>query len=508
MKEKASDRVIRWLDGFLRHAGPGTRLPSDRELSERHRLSARTVRTVLKDFERRGLVRRLQGSGTFVPGEPASVEPLPAAGSPRQEVVAWVKRAIASGELQPGEALPPIKYLAPRFRIGKRTVIGAYRQLMAEGFVEKIGRLFWIGDFKSLLTPTGDRVVHVLNYAPDDFRALFGHALLGRAYDRMMDELYRYGFRVAYEPGSAFTPLADGWLRRKRIPSACVLHGVPRKRIAEVVGLARRLRAASAGRHLRVLLTVLEANPSPAKAPPDVFMVSWANVMTQLARQVARYCAGAGFRQANVYLEAKGPSEPDDFTAMKIWAELRHAAPALKAFVVVKPRRRGESRVSYLRQATALFDYAASYAEKHGRRPSRSEVEAAVVVTERFASVLEETRERPSVHIFAHDRAALRALAWARKRRLAVPADVSVVTLEDNPAFLTEGLAACCMDWNTTGYLMAHALIGDIPVNRTRKGFLRVRCRVIERFTARAARPCTPVARSPRTVSPGQRLRP
>lgn len=50
----------------LAHAAPGSRLPSENELARTHGLHRQTARAVLQELERRHLVRRVQGRGTFV----------------------------------------------------------------------------------------------------------------------------------------------------------------------------------------------------------------------------------------------------------------------------------------------------------------------------------------------------------------------------------------------------------------------------------------------------------
>lgn len=50
----------------LVRAAPGSRLPSENELARTHGLHRQTARAVLQELERRHLVRRVQGSGTFV----------------------------------------------------------------------------------------------------------------------------------------------------------------------------------------------------------------------------------------------------------------------------------------------------------------------------------------------------------------------------------------------------------------------------------------------------------
>jgi GntR family transcriptional regulator len=62
--------------------------------------------------------------------DPRSPTPLYA------QVAARLRLAIASGELHPGDALPSVRQLAARLRINPATVVQAYRDLEAEGFVE------------------------------------------------------------------------------------------------------------------------------------------------------------------------------------------------------------------------------------------------------------------------------------------------------------------------------------------------------------------------------------
>lgn len=57
-----ADQVERQVAG----AAPGDRLPSEHELMDRHEVSRLTARAALQELERRHLVRRVRGSGTFV----------------------------------------------------------------------------------------------------------------------------------------------------------------------------------------------------------------------------------------------------------------------------------------------------------------------------------------------------------------------------------------------------------------------------------------------------------
>lgn len=45
--------------------------------------------------------------------------------------------AVASGQVRAGEALPSVRSLASELRVNPATVVQAYRELAADGFVEK-----------------------------------------------------------------------------------------------------------------------------------------------------------------------------------------------------------------------------------------------------------------------------------------------------------------------------------------------------------------------------------
>ena len=53
-----------------------------------------------------------------------------------EQIAASVRVAIASGELRPAAALPSVRELAAELRVNPATVVQAYRDLEADGFVE------------------------------------------------------------------------------------------------------------------------------------------------------------------------------------------------------------------------------------------------------------------------------------------------------------------------------------------------------------------------------------
>ncbi|MEV6693511.1 PLP-dependent aminotransferase family protein [Micromonospora sp. NPDC051196] len=99
----ASGRVIQDLRRLAASAGPGTRLPSVRELTGRHQASPVTVAEAIRHLVREGLVETRPGRGTYVAARLAE---------PRAVDLSW--QTVALGPRRPGEddmqallALPP-----------------------------------------------------------------------------------------------------------------------------------------------------------------------------------------------------------------------------------------------------------------------------------------------------------------------------------------------------------------------------------------------------------------
>ncbi|WP_143288426.1 GntR family transcriptional regulator, partial [Burkholderia pseudomallei] len=61
------------------------------------------------------------------------------AGNLSRQLAQALRDAVRRGEVMPGDALPSTRLLAASLRIARGTVIDAYEQLIAEGFLESRG---------------------------------------------------------------------------------------------------------------------------------------------------------------------------------------------------------------------------------------------------------------------------------------------------------------------------------------------------------------------------------
>lgn len=87
------------LAALIARSEPGTRLPSEPDLAKALGVSRATLREAMRTFETQGLIRRRQGAGTFVVGQPPVIE------SGLEVLESMLTLARRSGHnVEPGEA--------------------------------------------------------------------------------------------------------------------------------------------------------------------------------------------------------------------------------------------------------------------------------------------------------------------------------------------------------------------------------------------------------------------
>lgn len=471
VKSGAVSALRTWVEEQLATAAPGSAFPPDRQLAKEWGLSARTVARVMTGYAAGHRVVRIPGKGTFVPGG-TGVKPASDMAPPRRGMADHLKRSIVHGELRAGDALPSVKYMARRFRTSRAAVIAAYRGLIADGLVTKVGRTFWVGRFRDLLHPQPGREVLLLVRDKAELRKVFSPGeFVSAAYRKLEQTLSTAGFMLRCDFLENLPAQYRNWRRSRRFP-----YGLGSRRLEtsppETAGIMFRTM-----RHPMPTVVDWEAGVHPHMFNATC-VFSRSNTATTVARELAAYLVRLGCRSACFFMEeaTRGDRLAVFYDYLRMRAELKHRNASFDlSLAVLGSLQTVLANIHEVNASNLLSKYARTTLNAIGPevRGFRSRGAA-------FAHA-----RRAEVWIFRDSRVAAAALSWAAQQRIRVPADLSILTLDDAPAYYHLGITRCRLDWEAVGYLMAHALIGDFPIEKTTRGYLRVHARVVEKLTTR-----------------------
>lgn len=474
----ASLRV--WLNAQCSSRIPGSPMPPDHELARTWGLSLRTVQRVMKRYADAGRVVRVRGKGTFLPGgihaEPRDRPPSRAA----EGIAEHIRRAICRGALCRGEALPSVKHMALQFGVSRSAVTDAYRLLRNSELVVKVGRQFWVGRFDSLIRFSMRKTVLFVDWRD--------HRRSHRAIDELMDltyrslerELHLNGFFLHHVPRDQGPRLdrtrSEGQSNRE--PYGIVLFGaLDDGERREWIDRFHRL-----CHHRQVPLVVAGWGDKPRSSGPR--MVSFGNMQTTRARTCARYLTEHRYKNVVLYFDEAASSFGWLSAFMRVGSELTNLDPAARFSVMVKADTRRTATTFFQRLHVNPDGAAIRQVVSKYRPVDPADMETMFSLVEGVRDALARRRDA-DMWLCPHDTEAAEALAWAAEQRCAVPEKASIVSLENSPLGARKGIACCVPDYQNIGYILAHAIIGDIPLERTQRGFLRTRSLILERYTAR-----------------------
>jgi DNA-binding transcriptional regulator YhcF (GntR family) len=489
--ERASERLNRWLEEKLPQMRPGERLPTSGEFARQFGVSQLTVKRVLKAFAEKGLVVGIAGKGTFVAPMPAESvgETIDTPRTSAENLCRHLEDLISRGALRRGDALPPIKSVTLQFKVTPATVIAAYKMLQANGRVTKVGKSFWVGTFEQILFPSPKKEVYLFYDDTVDLGDAFENGFLAMSYQKMQNELLFHGYVLRYDTLSNMEARFRRWLRRGAFPYGIVLYDIDTEKYASVgpafsAFLDKAKKASASPPSALIDWTAGHT----AKTPRGVHSFQRGHVSTSAAKALARHLTDR--RAARIVFFA---GEFDNvwrsywgWILVKVRTELKEIDERVETRFVVRPEKsQGSSRPTqpHILQVSELADGTGKWLHKYSKQSPeviRSEMSAA----NRFEDAFPLHRDAHA-WVFSTDRDAVEACEWAREHGIDVPKTLSIIGLENSPRYYRHGLTTCAPDWETNGYLMAHCIIGDIPIAKTTKGFVATRARVLEQLTSR-----------------------
>jgi DNA-binding transcriptional regulator YhcF (GntR family) len=431
----------------------------------------------MEPFVQSGAIVRVRGSGCWIqqlpPGKPA------AAARAVDHVAHYYRRQIAAGHLKTGTVLPLVKEMAYQNRCAARTVIGALRQLIAEGLICKTGRSYRVMFEHGTTVQQRSAEIIVYNCNGTFTQMTTASELKTPAYRAMELELNRMGCTVCYR--SAAHLQRDLQARAQRPPRGIMVGWFLQSEYKNYCALLQRLHR-SAGRGVQMLVVTA----SHSRPPRHISQLCTGNVTTVRARRLAEFIRDNPARSVCYFQRYASPDLSEYAYAIKILRDISHFCSGIAL----------HSRVQFTtRYSNALARFRAHSAQVQKQYVQGFLSKYPAFCFERFYPTIDvgcgaqidfSRYLNWKVWVFDRDEDAVAGLRWLERRGRAVPAEYQLITLEGSDEHFGEGLTICNSDWQTTGYLMAHALLGDMPIARTGHGFLRTEARVFPRRTTRS----------------------
>jgi hypothetical protein len=450
-----------------------------------------TVRRILKKYADANRVCRIPGKGTFVAGpEGDTQEEIDAPRSSAQIIADVIAKGIRQGEFKKGDALSSIKYMSLRFKVTPSTVIAAYKMLLGDGLVTRVGKTYWVGSrYGAIARGRPKKPVDLLLCGTTDFSRVFLDDMMAPAYRKFEKELSAHGYLLRHRAVADVERLELALKKDKGAPAGVVLFRMEQMELLDalVEQFTRHSQSGGAG-PIRVLVDWAGSGVLP-RLPRRVNVLSRANMTTVGARTVASFLVESGFRNAIFFLcEGTGYDESKgalwgSWAFMKLRTEIKQMNPSFAFRILAKTDDAADSVATFVENMLSMgtLENAQSILSKYQPTPLEDLV-AEIEVTNDFGKVFERSRGE-SVWVFSTDADAAAAYAWAKSHRIRIPQDLSIIGLQNDPAYYHLGLTMFEHDFDAIGYLMAHAVIGDFPIEKTSKGYLRTRAIITERLT-------------------------
>jgi DNA-binding transcriptional regulator YhcF (GntR family) len=479
-----------WLESYIKQLPDGERLPTDSELARQWQLSPRTVRRAMAPLREQGLLVRIPGKGTFKPSDstvaddPAPEKPL----ASEERLAVSLAESIYRGELRRGDALPQVKFICLQYHVSEKTVAAAYRRLRQMGLVRKVGKRYWVGTLMPAFHSTVRKEVWVVVETKEDLSGIYTEDYMGPAYQKMERELRNCDLLMRYTTREEFPNLQRRWVTRQEYPVGLVFRRFDGRQWDEIAPLLKPLTGTVGQPRTSVLVDIADVG-KVRTAPQRINVLARGNLTTNQSRATAGLIAGIDASDVVMLYDGAFVRQNPRYGYLRYYKTIYEILQATRA------KRRIHQAI-----VTAEPDMDDAWLDKNVLQSDPGYVDyllgkyASVTtgsnrVFDRTPMIVSDMRDLAKRHgrntVWVCTRANLGpgALEALESRGIAVPKMTSVVTLDDQPQYYHLGLTACSPDWDLVGYLMAHAIIGDFPLERTHRRFIRIPCPPVERFT-------------------------
>jgi DNA-binding transcriptional regulator YhcF (GntR family) len=483
MKQSQSQKIQAWLDAKLADMRQGGRLPTERELADLFNVSKATIARVLVDYEKRGKLFRVVGKGTFagLPGD--APELIGGKKNSAETVCDYLVDLIASGKVKRGELLPSPKYLYRHFQVAPKTVTIAFQMLEKMKIARKVGRNMMAGFESFVPVDEKGRDIYLFAAKEKDFELIFGGDYLAEAYKKMERELVLNNAVMHFCETEELTELYRQWKKTKRYP-----HGILFSRLWQGAGgvmpfAIDRVIADKSFPRPRILTDAIWADLKILRRWGE--SIHRGHIATILARNCINYLAEKKHNNAFFFFE-EASSLWDQVSAswviVRLRAEIGGVKKGLSAKFIVRPKNSQTTFASFF-SLGRLKDEMQRRLNKHTPIPLAQFKKDVMFASGDNKKLL--AKSNADVWVFSRAARAAEALEYARQRGTRVPEDIAVLSLQDEPKYHRLGISYLGPDLERIGYLMAHSLLGDMPILHSSKGFIEAFGILYKRNTTR-----------------------
>jgi hypothetical protein len=319
--------------------------------------------------------------------------------------------------------------------------------------------------------------VFFLRFGKDDFQDIFNSDPIALAFQKMERELYNAGYFLHPERAENLAVRANGWESSGQYPAGLVFYDVDPSHLPFFRDFLHKYGAALRNR-VRLLVHGRQGNLSELVPHAQVFLRG--NVDTEKARVLAYYLLNAGYREANFCIDEADFSEFIDVRFfLKIALSVKNVIPDFIFRFIIRPVPGSRGKLSF---SDHVDDGYRAYLKLKYPNANLDHLEQYV----HFApDAFEACAEHPAakIWIFFRDQMAGEAMDWLRGKGKSVPQDVAIAGFQNDPRYYHLGISTCGPDWDNMGYVMAHVIVGDIKLAKSRKGFVKVRCHMVDKLT-------------------------
>ncbi len=476
--KKPSQIFKNWLESQISTSEPGNFLPTDVQIAEKFGISISTVARLYKPYTDNNQLLRIPGKGTCLPKINIGKPELQSTKSALDNIVSFLKGEIYRGNLKSGEALPLRKHICLQFRVTAYTVSQAYQLLETDHLIFKFGQRYWVGDFKKLIS-NPHRTEIIFFIGPNvDLVYLYQYQENHEIFRRMDLVLHQAGYRIRFVPFTELKEYVRRTLRASTIPKGLFFVNLIQTEHNRMVKLCHSLLKG------KTPVCILEWGTKSKVIDSRVQELKPGSLATSIARETAKFIVNKGFKSAVVFYNAEKRGSRDFFNVLRLYPELKNVTNDFDFTISLGESSRFHNKQT-LKKWMFSLDRPESYAQALLNKFGYIALEELFDAISSSHSLVEEFKKylKKEIWIFDEDQMAAKALSWCGQNKVRVPKQLSILSLQNKPENFHLGLTSCVPDWDSIGYTMAHALIGDIKVEKTSKGYIRCKSIILERQT-------------------------